>query len=414
MSYRKQTVIFLLILFLLSTILVFYQFTNIPKNLSFDEVDFAKLALSLQNTNYAVYSPLATGHSTLYFYILLGSMKLFGINSFALRFSSAVFGVLNVLMIFLIMRKFFKNNLIAFATAMVFLSLRWYFNFARFSFEATFLLFLELISVYFLQEFLDRNKHRSMLQLILSAVFAGLAFHSYYPGRIFFLVPAIWILISAPKKYFLLFISVSGIIMMPLLWHNAMQPDVRVSQISFLSDPKIPLDFKITGVLTNITKTILMPFINGDMNGRHNFPGKAALNPILGLLFLFGIIISYPSRQSLFFFLWMIISIIPTILSSPSDNPNMLRTFTLIPSIVYFIGAAIFWIYKYGQKTKTQNIIYPILIALFIISAGYELRTYFAFQSRVFSNSFEVTCDLKDVVYKPIVPKSCRVQKNMF
>jgi hypothetical protein len=312
------------------------------------------------------------------------------------------------------MRKFFKNNLIAFATSLVFLTMRWYFNFARFSFEATFLLFLELMSVYFLQEFLDKNKLRSILLLILSAIFAGLAFHSYYPGRIFLLIPAIWILTSAPKKYFLLFISVAGIIMMPLIWHNAMQPDVRVSQISFLSDPKIPLDFKITGVLTNITKTILMPFINGDMNGRHNFPRKAALNPILGLLFLIGIIISYPSRQSLFFFLWMIISIIPTILSSPSDNPNMLRTFTLIPSIVYFIDAAIFWIYKYGQKTKTQNIIYPILIALFIISAGYELRTYFAFQSRVFSNSFEVACDLKDVVDKPIIPKSCRVQKNMF
>ena len=61
----------IIILVIVSVFLIFYRFSDIPKNLSFDEVEFAKLALSLQNKPYTPYSTLAIGHSTLYFYVIL-------------------------------------------------------------------------------------------------------------------------------------------------------------------------------------------------------------------------------------------------------------------------------------------------------------------------------------------------------
>lgn len=374
-----------------------------------------------------VYSQMATGHSTLYFYILLASMKIFGINSFALRLPSAVFGVANILMIFLMMRQVFKYNLIAFMTALVFLTMRWYFNFARFSFEATFLLFLELTSIYFLLKFLHEKKKNGLFPLIISAVFAGLTFHSYYPGRIFFILPAIWIAMNSQKKYFFIFIALFGIIASPLIWNNVVHPDVRISQISFLSDPKIAFDDKITGVVSNILKTLMMPFWKGDMNGRHNFPGKAGLNPILSILLFTGMMFSFILRIkpkeneiwsfkniTLFFVFYLIISVIPAVLSSPNDNPNMLRTITMVPSIIYFIGVTFLQLYEYCHNKKRLYLFYPIVLLMIIFSVGYELRTYFLFQSRVFNNAFEVTCALKDVVDKKIVPRSCRVHENMF
>ena len=100
----------IIILTILSALFIFYRFNDIPKNLSFDEVEFAKLALSLQNKPYTPYSSLATGHSTLYFYIILFSLKTFGINVFALRFPAAIFGILSVIMFYLIMQKVFKQQ----------------------------------------------------------------------------------------------------------------------------------------------------------------------------------------------------------------------------------------------------------------------------------------------------------------
>ena len=160
----KKTVL-IIILTIISALFIFYRFIEIPKYLAYDEVEFTKLALSLDNKPYAPYSQLATGHSTLYFYILLASLKTFGINVFALRFPAAIFGILSVLFFYLIMKKVFKqsNNetmkqFLPFFLTLILLSSRWFLNFARFSFEATFLLFLELISIYFLLKFDEVSK----------------------------------------------------------------------------------------------------------------------------------------------------------------------------------------------------------------------------------------------------------------
>src|SRR3989338_9039427 len=88
--------------------------------------------------------------------------NLFGINTFALRFPSALFGVVNVVLIYILMRQVFEKDkhktFISFVAALIFISMRWYFNFARFSFEVTFLLTLELSSLIFLFLYKKSNK----------------------------------------------------------------------------------------------------------------------------------------------------------------------------------------------------------------------------------------------------------------
>ena len=191
---------------LLASILIFYKFPNLPKYLAFDEVEFAKLALSLDNKPYIAYSTLATGHSTLYFYIILLSFNIFGVTNFALRLPAAIFGILSAIMFYLVIQMSFRadpsadrgveksskrsldfarDDLMPFLLTIIFLTSRWFFNFARFSFEATFLLFLELVSIYFLI---------SKKSLFISGLFAGFAFLSYTPGRIFFLLPLSFII----------------------------------------------------------------------------------------------------------------------------------------------------------------------------------------------------------------------------
>src|SRR3989344_2571681 len=90
--FKKMKNLFLIVA--IGLLIIFFRFPDIPAHLAFDEIEFTKIALSLQNQQYISYTTAATGHSTLYFYLILASFKLFGVTSFALRLPSAIFGVL--------------------------------------------------------------------------------------------------------------------------------------------------------------------------------------------------------------------------------------------------------------------------------------------------------------------------------
>src|SRR3990167_10202174 len=157
----KKSILWAIVVLIISVVIVFYKFNQIPADLTRDEVEFTRLALSLSGEPYAPYTPLATGHSTPYFYLILASFKLFGVTPFALRLPAAMFGVLSILIFSLILKQIIPEkkysisfyNLkipLYFLASLLLVSMRWYFHFARFSFEAAFLIFLELVSVYML------------------------------------------------------------------------------------------------------------------------------------------------------------------------------------------------------------------------------------------------------------------------
>lgn len=410
----KRSLILAFLLLLVSSILIFFKFNLIPQNISFDEIEFTRLTLSLDNSQYIPYSNLATGHSTLYFYIILLSFKIFGVTNFALRLPSAIFGILSILVFFILLKNVLKEGgkpYFSFLGAFILTTSRWFINFSRFSFEATFLLFIELLSLLFILLFI---KKRDNLFLFLSAIFAGLSFLSYTPGRIFFLLPLTYLFIKKInfKKIFY-FILTFLIISAPLIFYLLVHKDMRVTKISVFSQ-NVSVPLKLSLISSNIQKTALMFNISGDLNGRHNFPGKSALNPILGILFILGIILAgrnihdYRNKIFLFYFL---ISIFPTLITQPIDNPNMLRTFTVLPSAIYFIVYSIKNIaeYKFNFNKKTIYLLIAVLISL---SSIYELNTYFKYQSRVFRNAFEVKCPIEEVINK--IPKRCLVSKNEF
>lgn len=427
----KRFFLEIIILVLFASILIFYKFNQVPRNLSYDEVEFAKLALSLDKKPYTPYSSLATGHSTLYFYIILFSFKMFSLNNFALRLPSALFGVLNVLLFYLIVKKAMKQWF-PFIMSLVFLTSRWYFNFARFSFEATFLLFLELTAVYLFFNFLQQ---RRTTDLFLTAFFAGLAFNSYTPGRIFFILPLLFVIkklrkqfnpeaesqsptswlrgrqvrfraSNSPIRQLAMSLLIFFLTLLPLSSYFLTHPDIRFQQQFFPVNPNESIHRKIEFLWRNIKSTVLMFNIKGDVNGRHNYPFKPALNPILGLFFVGGIILAlknYKNFYNQFFLLYFAVSLIPSLLTYPWENPNMLRTFTAIPSVVFFVGRTLESLLFTGFKRplkSSKKFLLPIFFALFLIfiSSLYEIRTYFKYQTKVFDQAFEVREGLKNVI----------------
>ncbi|GIW64202.1 MAG: hypothetical protein KatS3mg092_0135 [Patescibacteria group bacterium] len=407
----KKILPIILIIFL-SSFFIFYQKNQIPKDLTFDEVEFAKLALSLENKPYTPYSPLATGHSTLYFYILLFSLKTFGINTFALRLPSAIFGILSIIIFYLIIKKLLTNYYLL--LTILFTTSRWFLNFARFSFEATFLLFLELTSLYFLIK--DRTLQGQNLKgpsLIISGIFAGLAFNSYTPGRIFFILPLsiiLFLIIKSKKnnnlklKQLLYFLIPFVIMITPLTNYLLTHQDTRVDQLFFWKNHEMSWQEKIIGTLENINSIFLMFFLKGDMNGRHNYPGKPALNPIYSILFFIGLIISIKKffkkkdLSNFVFVSYFFLSIFPSLAIYPWENPSMLRTFTVIPSIIFFISQSLIYIFNFLKKYLSPSLILTTFYLILILSCFYELRTYFKYQKVVFNQAFEIKYPLDKAI----------------
>lgn len=401
-----KRIIFYLLIIIFSTFLIFYQFNKIPHNLAFDEVEFAKLALSLNNKPYTPYSPLATGHSTLYFYLILFFFKIFGVNNFSLRLPAAISGVFSSLIFFLILKIIFKNNknqliknYLAFFLTLIFISLRWFFNFSRFAFEGSFLMFLELSGIYF---FLKYQKNKKNIFMILTGVFSGLAFNSYTPGRIFFIIPLIFLIYEFFKnknwKNFFYFLIPFVILITPLTVYLTSHQDNRIDKLFFWRNHELSFNDKVKGTLENVKSITLMFFLKGDLNGKHNYPGKPTLNPLIFSFFIFGLIYGFFKKKDFYFWLffsYLLISIIPSIPIYPWENPNMLRTYTVIPSIIYFLGQTI--IFLINKFKNNKNLIF-IILTLFFFSSLYEIRTYFKYQKQVFKDAFEYKQTLDKII----------------
>ncbi len=418
-----------LLLGALGAFIIFFRFTLIPKTLTFDEIEFAKLALSLDKQPYIPYSPLATGHSTLYFYILLFSLKLFGITSFGLRLPSALFGVAGVVTLFFVLRKVaqkmdifhsqFLDVFLPMIGTFILATSRWYFNFARFGFEATFLLLLELTSLLF---FLHYGEHRQKKWLILAGIFAGLAYNSYQPGRLFFIIPLVmlFLFILERKQHrldfsffskhtiasFLAFLVPFLIFITPLSLYLSQHKDVRLTQLMYPTNNEMSVGEKFQFFGRNVASTSLMFSVKGDVNGRHNYPNKAALNPIMSILFFSGLILAFlnlRNKMNQLFLMYFFIAVAPTLLTYPWENPNMLRTMTCLPAVIYF---SVYTLAKAYQLLETKyHFRYKVLVVgIFILicaSALYEVRTYFLFQAPVFREAFEAPMPLSYYIQHP-------------
>lgn len=403
----KRTLIYATIITLLASFLIFFQSSEIPKGLANDEVDFIHLALDLEGAPYQPYTPAATGHTTMYFYVILFFFKTLGLSQFALRFTSAASGVIAVLLFYLICheafgKKSFKVALpfskkfelhTAFLVAVIFLTMRWYFSFARFSFEASFLLMFELGALYLAILF---RKSQSLILLVLAALATGLAYNSYTPGRLFIILMAglIFYISKNRKLHLSVFFGIFALLIAPLTLYFTQNQDVRIEQQLYLKNTGLTVLEKISFFLQNLWKNTRMFFGDGDPNGRHNYPFKSALNPILYSTLGIGLVHLFRTKRTFFqnlFAAYFLIGLLPTLLTYPHENPNMLRTYTMLPAIAYFIGQGFMWIYSQVKKdTKKAELVGLLIVFLVAVSVVYEVRSYFVFQKLVYIQAFDL------------------------
>ncbi len=186
---KKQLIIFLVIT-LISFALRFWHLSINPPGLYWDEAAFGYDAYSILKTGhdqYGQFMPLffqSFGDWKLpgYFYLLVPSIKVFGLSELAVRFPSALLGSLTPIIFFLLARQITKNTNLS-LTSMFFLAISpWHIQFSRGGFETTVGLFFVLCATYLYLIALETKK---VLIFTISYILFALSIYTYHSYRIF-------------------------------------------------------------------------------------------------------------------------------------------------------------------------------------------------------------------------------------
>src|SRR5579885_3686835 len=123
----KTKILFLLLpIIILATVLRFYKLDQIPPSLNWDEAAAGYNAYTIANwgkdewgqTFPLIFTSFLDDKHPVHIYTAAILIKLFGLSDFVTRSAGALFGVLNVLVIFFLAKILFKSNLAPFFSAL--------------------------------------------------------------------------------------------------------------------------------------------------------------------------------------------------------------------------------------------------------------------------------------------------------
>src|SRR3989304_6777330 len=197
----KKYILFLIIL--LASFLRLYKLGSVPPSLYWDEASLG----------YNAYSILTTGHDEHgkflpitnfaafgdykppgYIYAAVPAIAAFGLNEFSIRFPSAFFGVLTVVITYLLTKKIFKREKIALFASFFLAISPWHIQFSRGAFEANVGLFFSSLGIYLFFKFAKDNK----IYLLFSALSFIAAIYAFTGQRLFF--PLILLILAIQFK----------------------------------------------------------------------------------------------------------------------------------------------------------------------------------------------------------------------
>jgi 4-amino-4-deoxy-L-arabinose transferase-like glycosyltransferase len=209
----------------LAAVLRLWNLSNVPSHLTPDEAALGYNAYSILETGRDEYGQLfpiifksfGDYKPGLYIYLTVPSVAVFGLNEFAVRFPSALAGIMAVWLIYLIVRLLFtENKRLATISAFIMAVAPWLIHFSRGAWEANVSLTLTLAGIYFFLKSLQKPKF-----LILSSLSFSLTLLTYHGAKLSTGIVLLILLLLYWKKIFsfkkiVLALSVAAGLLIPL------------------------------------------------------------------------------------------------------------------------------------------------------------------------------------------------------
>jgi 4-amino-4-deoxy-L-arabinose transferase-like glycosyltransferase len=391
-SLRPEWV--LLILIIVAAALRFWQLDILPPGLFYDEayngLDASRV---LSGVSRPIFFAGNNGREPLFIYLQALSVALFGTTPLALRMTSAVIGVATVPVVYFAARVIFSvgNNLsvrpsiearlapwLALIAAAGVAVSYWHVSLSRLGFRAILLVPLSALAIAFFWRGWTQGRWRDYLW---SGVWFGVAFYTYTAARalpfvvLFFLLIELIVNLAGGKfndgtvrtlwkqrlKGLLLMGSVAGLIVLPLLWVVFQDPmlfSVRTGDVSVFSVSQQEMaGTPVERLLTNVVATARNFYDQGDLNQRHNLPGRPVNDPWLAILFTLGWVSAVwriRLARNRFLLIWLGVMLMPTLLST--EAPHALRSTGALPAVAMFYalgGEAIYVGWSHLRKRKS-------------------------------------------------------------
>lgn len=415
MALRAHT--YLIVIIFIASLLRIIALDQVPNGFYTDEASIGYNAYSILKTGkdeHGKSMPLyfkAFGEykNPIYIYAALPFIKVFGLNEFALRLTSAMFGILTVFSTYLLARELFDQKIALWSALFIAIS-PWHLQFSRIAFEAISLPFFFTLGFYFLLKGLHKGKY-----LIYSAITLALTFYTYAPAKAFlpFFLAGFTVLnyrrLVKFRLQLILSLGLAFIVILPLLIYTVKgQAQSRFDIISILNErslnltrsgivndklPSLPVfkdlvDYKTFLISYSFVRNYLLHlsprflFLQGDLNLRHNIGGMGHLYRFEGILLIAGIIflISRREKDKIILLWWLFIFPLASSLTYDSV-PHAIRSIYGLPVFQIVAGVGLVSCISYIRRMSvSKKLIKYIAIPLLILFVGFalsNLRYYF-------------------------------------
>jgi len=423
----KKSLFFLFLIIILAFFLRFYQLGNNPPSLTWDEAAWGYNAYSLGvdgKDEFGRFLPLDYLESfgdfkpPVYAYLDVLPVKIFGLNEFAVRFPSALFGVLTVIVsYFLVKRIFWKSKLrqsYALMSALILAISPWHIMLSRAAFEANVATFFLVLGVWL---FIIGVQGKKWF-LPLSIASFVLSIYTFNTARI--VAPLLVLLLTVgfrkelfnSKKEVITAIIIGVILVLPITkFLMSPQASLRFKEVNIFSD---------VGVIQNTNQEVsndnnaawskiihnrrfafavsylnhyfdnLNPgflFIKGD--GNPKFSTQTVGEMFLWDLpfFIAGILFLIRKREGLWWIIpiWVIVGIIPA--ATARETPHALRIETTLPT--FQILTAYGFVQLCEKIRKYKHFILTVFYLLLFLNFLYFYHDYLVHYPRIYSGEWQ-------------------------
>lgn len=445
---------------IIAVVMRFWQLGSVPASPDWDEVSLGYNAYSLIQTGKDEYGkafPLILRSfddykPALYAYLIIPFVSIFGLNTFAVRFPGALFGVIAVIATYFLVKELFRQDKykdhISLLSAFLLAISPWHLQFSRIAFEAQVGLSLNLLSLLFFLKGFRKN-----VFFVLSAIFAAASVYIYQSEKVylpilFFFLVLIYgkELLRVSKIWLGVSVITGALICLPMVYGlftdsnsllRAKGVSVFSDQTQFLknnslkyADDKNNNDYLglvldnrrveyakaiVSGYISHYNFNWL--FITADIERHHA--------PYMGLMYLFElpflligiyILIFWPFSLKSKLTILAIFLIAPIPASVTSGVPHAVRTINFLPMFQIFVALGIFYSWDYVSKNKRRLLNIPIkyfLLLIFILVFSfnfiYYLNQYFVQQDKYFSESWQYGYEEAVEYISPIMDRYSKV-----
>jgi predicted membrane-bound mannosyltransferase len=413
LAKRKVFIVLTILLVVLTFFLRFYRLSEVPPALYQDETAIgynAYLILTTgrdeHNVPYPVYFTSFGDHKLpTYIYATALSIKTFGLTSFAVRFPSALFGSLSVILLFILVLQLTKNKTLSLLSSTLLAINPWHLHFSRAAFEVNVGLSFVLLGIVLFIFGLDRKK---VLFLFLSLISFGISLYAYNATRLLaplFLVGLVYLnyknLLRLQRQYLVGLVIVLVILLLPFVItflspsgvysaKNALitSSDIHAKNLEFrsylvdLPQPIVSLFynkyiFQAWQYMQNVASFLSASFfyISGTNHGNQGIGNYGVFHFFELPFFIAGLILFFIKKNTplRLFALWLVACVITVALSK--EVPHATRGyFFVIPGVV-FAAVGIFYFSHF--LTVQKNIMRLLFIVPFVFLTIYSIQFYF-------------------------------------